>query len=62
MRVRGSKVNITFGTAAWKMKSDNVVVVKFVKLALIAVSWGFPCFLKLNVILKVALWKAVIVG
>ena len=58
-----SEMNTTFGTAAWKTKSVNVVVAKFVKVALIVVSWGFPgCFLKLNVILKVALWNAVIVG
>jgi hypothetical protein len=58
-----SEANATFGTAAWKTKSVNVVVAKFVKEALIAVSCGFPgCFLKLNVILKVALRNAVIVG
>jgi hypothetical protein len=53
----------TFGTAAWNMKSVNVAEVKFVKLTCIVVSWGFPgCFLKLKVIFKVALWKAVIGG
>jgi hypothetical protein len=32
------KVNTTFGTAAWKTKFVNVVVAKFVKVALIVVS------------------------
>jgi hypothetical protein len=33
-----SEMNTTFGTAAWKTKSVNVVVAKFVKVALIVVS------------------------
>lgn len=54
---------MTFGTAAWKIKSVNVLGDRFIKVAWTFVVCGFPdCFEKLNSIFKELLSYATIGG
>jgi hypothetical protein len=55
--------DVIFGTDVCKMKSFKVVDVKFLKVAWMVVSCGFPnCFLKLKAVLMVALWMPLLMG
>ena len=63
IRERKKKTEMTFGTAAWKIKSVKVLGDRFIKVAWTFVSCGFPDgFANVNSIFKVLLSYATIGG